>query len=179
MNKNDKNNQKIMQKHGTHYIKLGLMLLVMVFTSLACISGINLGDQPTIEVKVSVSENAINRRIRHSFLDNGDDDLFDEITSIDFQSNLIRVFGLYRNSEGSEVAGSADVSFYAEDGKLNAEIIAVDVIGLDINHSRVTHINNVLAQVFSEEVSENDDVEFLNVIITEDAMEITIRVSVE
>lgn len=60
---------------------------------------------------------------------------------------------------------------------LNAEITAVDIAGLDIDHPRVTHINDVLAKEFAEEASENDVVEFVSVNITADAMEITVRVT--
>ncbi|GAG47855.1 unnamed protein product, partial [marine sediment metagenome] len=38
------------------------------------------------------------------------------------------------------------------------------------------HINDVLAKEFSEEASENDQVEFVSVNITADAIEITISV---
>ena len=52
------------------------------------------------------------------------------------------------------------MTFSAKDGMLNAEITAVDIAGLDIDHPR-----------------ENDVVEFVSVNITADAMEITVRVT--
>jgi hypothetical protein len=64
----------------------------------------------------------------------------------------------------------------AKEGMLNAKITAVDIAGLDIDHPRVTHINNVMAKAFTEEASDEDGVEFVSVIITADGMEITIRV---
>jgi hypothetical protein len=62
---------------------------------------------------------------------------------------------------------------------LNAEITAVDIAGLDIDHPRVTHINDVMAKAFAEEASDNGEVEFVSVNITADGMEITIRVPLQ
>jgi hypothetical protein len=67
----------------------------------------------------------------------------------------------------------------AKEGMLNAEITAVDIAGLDIDHPRVTHINDVMAKAFAEEASDNGEVEFVSVNITADGMEITIRVPLQ
>ena len=73
--------------------------------------------------------------------------------------------------------GNADLTFSAKDGMLIAEITAVDIAGLDIDHPRVTHINDLMAKAFAENASENDQVEFVSVDITKEAMEITVRVT--
>jgi hypothetical protein len=129
-----------------------------------------------VEITVPLSEDAINRLLRSSVVEQDEDNLLDDITSIDMQPGLIRMYGTYTNSDGSSVPGSADLTMSAKDGMLNAEITAVDIAGLDIDHPRVTHINEVMAKAFAEEASDNDDVEFVSVNITADSMEITIRV---
>ncbi len=170
------NNEKLLHRPGLHFTKLVLFLLMMAMPAMACLSSIT-GDDTNLEVTVALSEDAVNRLLRHSFVEQDEDNLFDDITSIDMQPGLIRMFGTYTQIDGSSVPGSADLTISAKDGVLNAEITAVDIAGLDIDHPRVTHINDVLAKAFAEEASENDKVEFVSVNITADVMEITVRVT--
>jgi hypothetical protein len=170
------NNDKFMHRPGLHFTKLVLFLLMMALPAMACLSSIT-GDDTNLEVTVALSEDAVNRLLRYSFVEQDEDNLFDDITSIDMQPGLIRMYGTYTHSDGSSVPGSADLTISAKDGVLNAEITAVDIAGLDIDHPRVTHINDVLTKKFTEEASENDKVEFVSVNITADAIEITVRVT--
>jgi hypothetical protein len=170
------NNEKLLHRPGLHFTKLVLFLLMMAMPAMACLSSIT-GDDTNLEVTVALSEDAVNRLLRHSFVEQDEDNLFDDITSIDMQPGFIRMHGTYTQSDGSSVPGSADLTFSAKDGGLNAEITAVDIAGLDIDHPRVTHINDVLTKAFAEEASENDKVEFVSVTITAEAMEITVRVT--
>jgi hypothetical protein len=157
---------------------LAVFLLIMAMAATACGSSITVDDD-SVEVTVVLSENAVNRLLRYSFVEQDDDNLFDDITSIDMQPGLIRMYGTYTHSDGSTIPGSADLTMSAKDGMLNAEITAVDVAGLDIDHPRVTHINDVMAKAFAEEASDNDKVEFVSVDITTDGIEITIRVPLQ
>ncbi len=170
-----KNNEKFMHRQMLQVIKLVLFLLVMAMSATACGSSISV-DDTSVEITVPLSEDAVNRLLRHSFVEQDDDSLLDDITSIDMQPGLIRMFGTYTHSDGSTVPGSADLTMSAKDGRLNAEITSVDIAGLDIDHPRVTHINDVMARAFAEEASDIDGVEFVSVNITIDSMEITIRV---
>jgi hypothetical protein len=147
----------------------------MAMAATACGSSITV-DDTSVELTVRLSESSVNRLLRYSVVEQDEDNLLDDITSIDMQPGLIRMFGTYTNSDGSTVPGSADLTMSAKDGMLNAEITAVDIAGLDVDHPRVTHINDVMAKAFSEEASDNDQVEFVSVIITADGMEITISV---
>ena len=164
----------LMQRQGLHIAKLVPFLLIASLAT-ACGTSISV-DEDSVEITVPLSESAVNRLLRLSFVDQDDDRLFDDITSIDMQPGLIRVFGTYEHSDGSTVPGSADLTMSAKDGALAAEITAVDIAGLDIDHPRVAHINDVMADAFAEEASDNDRAEFVRVEITEDGMEITIRV---
>ncbi len=167
-----------MQRQGLHFVKLVPLLLIVALAT-ACGTSITVDDD-SVEITVPLSESAVNRLLRFSFVEQDDDNLLDDITSIDMQPGLIRMFGTYTNSDGSTVPGSADLTMSAKDGALQAEITAVDIAGLDIDHPRVTHINEVMAKAFAEEASDNvisnDQAEFVSVDITEDGMEITIRV---
>jgi hypothetical protein len=171
------NKENLLHRKGLHFTKLVLFLLMMAMPAMACISSISGVDPTNMEVNVALSEDTINRLLRHSLVEQDEDSLFDDITSIDMQPDLIRMYGTYTHSDGATVPGSADITFSVRDGMLNAEITAVDIAGLDIDHPRVTHINDVLAKEFSEEASKNDQVEFVSVNITADAMQITVRVT--
>jgi hypothetical protein len=169
------NDGKPMHRQSLHFIKLVPFLLIIAMAATACGASITV-DETSVELTVPLSEDAINRLLRSSVVEQDEDNLLDDITSIDMQPGLIRMYGTYTNSDGSSVPGSADLTMSAKDGMLNAEITAVDIAGLDIDHPRVTHINEVMAKAFAEEASDNDDVEFVSVNITADSMEITIRV---
>ena len=174
-----KNDEKLIRTRGLHFPMSALFLLIMALAVTACGTSISV-DEDSVEVTVPLSESAVNRLLRYSFVEQDVDNLFDDITSIDMQPGLIRMYGTYTNSDGSTVPGSADLTMSAKDGALDAEITAVDIAGLDIDHPRVTHINDVMADAFAEEASDNvisnDRAEFVSVEITEDGMEITIRV---
>ena len=169
------NDGNYMSRQSLHFIKLAPFLLIMALAATACGTSIAV-DSTGVEITVPLSESVVNRLLRHSVVDQDDDNLLDEITSIDMQPGLIRMFGTYTNSDGSSVPGSVDLTMSAKDGALNAEITAVDIAGLDIDHPRVTHVNDLMSDAFADEASDDDEVEFVNVDITEDGMEITIRV---
>jgi len=170
--------RKLVRRKGLHFAKLVTFLLIMALAT-ACGTSISV-DEDSVEVTVPLSESAVNQLLRYSFVEQDVDNLFDDITSIDMQPGLIRIYGTYTHTDGSTVPGSADLTMSAKDGALDAEITAVDIAGLDIDHPRVTHINDVIADAFAEEASDNvisnDRAEFVGVEITEDGMEITIKV---
>ncbi len=163
-----------MQRQGLHFAKLVPFVLIVALAT-ACGTSISVDDD-SLEITVPLSESTVNRLLRLGFVEQDEDRLFDEITSIDMQPGLIRTFGTYTHSDGSTVPGSADLTMSVKDGELDAEITAVDIAGLDIDHPRVTHINDVMAKAFRNEASDNDRAEIVSVDITEDGMEITIRV---
>ena len=157
---------------------LFVVVLMMAMLSMACIfSGISVGDTTSLELTVTLKEDTLNRLLRHSFTEQDEDNLLKTITSVDMQADLIRIYGTYTHSDGSEVPGSVDLIFSVKDGKLNAEIIAVDIAGLDVNHPRVTRINDVLEREVGEAASDSDEVEFVSVEITEDSLEFIVKVT--
>jgi hypothetical protein len=157
---------------------LFIVTLMTAMISIACIfSGLTVGGKKNLELTVTLREDIINRLLRHSFTEQDEDNLLKNITSVDMQADLIRIFGTYTHAEGSEVPGSADLTFSAKDGKLHAEIIAVDINGLDVNHPRVSRINDVLEREIGEAASDSDEVEFVSIEITEDSLELIIKVT--
>ena len=157
---------------------LVVVTVMMAMISLGCIfSGLNVGKTTNLELTVTLKEDIINRLLRYSFSEQDEDNLLDDITSIDMQADLIRIYGTYTHADGSEVPGSADMTFSVKDGKLHAKIIAVDINGLDANHPRVTRINDVIEREVGKAASDSDEVEFVSVGITEDSLELIIKVT--
>ena len=173
-----KNDGKLVHRQRLHLTKWAPFLLIMAVAATACGTSITVDDD-SLEITLPLSESAVNRLLRFSFVEQDDDNLLDDITSIDMQPGLIRMLGTYTNSDGSSVPGSVDLTVSAKDGALEAEITAIDISGLDIDHPRVTHVNDVMAKAFAREASDNDDGEFVSVDITADAIEITIKVSTQ
>jgi hypothetical protein len=171
--------KKLMTGQTSHFTKLVLFVvpLLLAMLSLACGAGSIIGDTTSLEVTASLSENDVNRLLRHSFIDQDEDNLLEDITGVDMQPGVIRIHGTYTNSDGATVPGSADITFSVQDGMLNGKITAVDIAGLDVNHPRVTRINDSMTREFAKAASESDKVEFTSVEITEDSLEFVIKVT--
>ena len=171
--------KKFMNRQTSRFTKLVLFAipLLLAVLSLACSAGSIIGDTTSLEVTITLSENDVNRLLRHSFVDQDEDNLLEDITSIDMQPGVIRIHGTYTNSDGATVPGSADITFSVQDGMLNGKITAVEIAGLDVNHPRVTRINDLMTKEFAKAASESDEVEFTSVEITEDSLEFVIQVT--
>ena len=149
-----KSDGMLIHTRGLRFTMSALFLLIIAMAATACGTSISV-DEDSVEVTVPLSESTVNRLLRSSFVEQDDDNLLDDITSIDMQPGLIRLFGTYTHSDGSTVPGSADLTMSAKDGALDAEITAVDIAGLDIDHPRVTRINDLMSKAFSDEASDN------------------------
>ncbi len=171
--------KKFMNRQISHLPKWVLFTipLLLAVLSLACSGSSITGGTSSLEVTINLSENDVNRLLRHSFIEQDEDNLLENITSIDMQPGVIRIYGTYTNADGATVPGSIDVTFSAQDGTLRAQITAVEIAGLDINHPRVTRINDVMAREFAQAASESDEVEFVSVEITKDSLEFVIKVT--
>jgi hypothetical protein len=145
--------------------------------SLACSGSSTIDGTSNLKVTINLSENDVNRLLRHSFVEQDEDNLLEDITSIDMQPDVIRIYGTYTNSDGASVPGSVDLTFSVQDGMLQAEIVAVEIAGLDVNHPRVARINDLMTKEFAQAASESDEVEFVSVEITQDSLEFVIKVT--
>ena len=140
--------------HVPKWILFAIPLLLAVL-SLACSGSSIIGGTSGLEVTINLSENDVNRLLRHSFIDQDEDNLLEDITSIDMQPGVIRIHGTYTNSDGATVPGSADITFSVQDGMLN----------------------DSMTREFAKAASESDKVEFTSVEITEDSLEFVIKVT--
>jgi len=149
-----------------------VFLVMLILT--AC--GVNFSvDSDSVSITINLSEPDFGLPFQNASL-TGDDGLLIDISDVDFQEDLIRISGTYENQDGNPVEGSLDLVFGAENGTLNAEIVAVVFEGLDLDDERIVRVNEKLSRAFAQAASEHENVEFTSVTITDDALQMVIRV---
>ena len=146
-----------------------LVPLTLALLALAC------GGSATIPI--TLSESDVNTLIQNSVATSGPDELLVNISGVDMQDGFIRINGDYEREDGTTVSGSCDLSMGVQNGMLEAEIIAVDIAGVDLNDARVTRINDEMTRAFAQAASDTDEVEFTSVTITEDTLTFVIKVT--
>ncbi|MBN1177892.1 MAG: LmeA family phospholipid-binding protein [Anaerolineae bacterium] len=98
-----------------------------------------------------------------------------EITNVDIEPGVIRVFGSYVQN-GIAVPGSADLTLRVENGMLRVEVTSVDVMGLDVDTEMLADVNEQLSRSFSEAASQGQ-VTFTGVEIVDGEVRISFRVN--
>jgi len=163
--------------------KYGIILVaaVLVLSSMACgLSGIKINNN-IAEVTVDLQEDQLNKWFQSDNIEvDSDDEFLDKITAVDLHDGYITIKGTYRDSNGSEATGSYDVALSAEDGELMAEIISIDIDGLDLQDSRVQRVNRSLARELAQAAAENrDEVKFKEVSLTEESAKFVLSFRLE
>ncbi len=129
-------------------------------------------------MNVNLTENQLNEMLAQS-TSNSEDNLLDEITSVDMQDGLIRVFGTVNTSTG-KANGSYDFSMGQTGGDMWVEIVAIDIPGKSINDPSVTRMNNHMARDFAKMAVENEGtLDFRTVTITKDAVHMVVDVTIQ
>ena len=160
-----------MNKQKLSRTKLVFLLvpLTLAVLTLAC------GGSATIPI--TLSESDVNTLIQNSTATSGPDELLVNVSSVDLQDGFIRINGDYEREDGTTVPGSCDLSIEVQNGMLKAEIIAVDIDGVDLDDARITRINDEMTREFAQAASDTDEVEFTSVTITEDTLTFVIKVT--
>ncbi len=160
-----------MNKQTAPRTKLVFLLvpLTLAVLALAC------GGSATFPI--TLSESDVNNLIQNSTATSGPDELLVNINSVDMQDGFIRINGDYEPEDGTTISGSCDLSMGVQNGMLEAEIIAVDIAGVDLDDARITRINDEMTEAFSQAASDTDEVEFTSVTITEDTLKFVIKVT--
>lgn len=163
-----------------HTMKIFLALSVLLLASLACsIGGLTIqGDVATLEIKLR--EDQILSMLESIPSQAGgyvDTDLLQKLDSVDFHEGYVSVYGSITTPEGNTVNGNFDLSLSAQDGILQAEIISINVPGMEISDTRVQQANEVIARELTRIVTEsNGDVSFQRAEVHEDALYLTVQV---
>lgn len=156
--------------------------LFVLLTSAACsFSGITSKVGNNLDFQVTLSQDQINTLLAnaHQNAPDRNRDLLDDLTRVDLQDGLIRVYGT-RTHQGQRVSGSYDVKLAAVDGKLKAEIVGVDIPGMSLDDPRVQSTNEEVAKSLSQSAMENHDhVSFDSVKVTNDNVQINLTVKLD
>lgn len=166
-----------MMKKQTRFMGILIAMAVLVLASVACsFSAVDVSkDGATITV--GLEENDINRMIKESNDKIEDKDvILREITSVDMHDGFLRIFGTYEKPNGSDAEGSYDVKFDTRDGKLYAEIIGVDIDGVEMGDARIQHLNEEMADALDKSAREsNGEVEYESVKVTDEDFTLTVK----
>jgi ribosomal 50S subunit-recycling heat shock protein len=156
--------------------KTGLAIVVAVlFAGLACsLGGINFRDDG-VQVTMSISEEQLNNG---EFRLNAGD-LFSGAYQIDLQPGKIVITGTLVQPNGTEVAGNAEIGISAANGSLQVTILAVNAQGISLNDDRVQQIQDAVTQAISQAFSEQELVFIESIVITDQNMDITVRVKLQ
>lgn len=154
-----------------------LILALLALTTLACGFSAIRTDDGGMRVTVSLTEEQINTLLSNSTnQQEGKDAVLKEITKVDMQDGLIRVFGKYDKANGKEADGSYDVAMRAENGQLKVEITAVDVEGLSVSDARIQKLNDKIAQEMAKSYTDNNGhLQYESVKITDQALTLVVK----
>jgi len=166
-----------MQTNNYRLLAILAALTILVLASLACsFSGVDVsGDGATINI--SLKENEINRLLEESN-DRVEDRtvILREITSVDLHDGYLRIYGTYEKQDGREAEGSYDVKFDTQGGELQAEIIGVDIEGVELGDERIQQLNGEIADALAKSNRESSgEVEYQSVSLTEDEFTMVIK----
>lgn len=159
-----------------------IIVIVLSISSLACtIGGITLG-QNGATIEISLTEDQVNALFNN--VDNtgnsGADRLLDEVTGVEMHDGFIRILGTTTTSAGKDVRGSFDVSVDAENDVLVAQIIGVNIPGIDMTDPRILEANEELARELAQTVIDtNGDVLFKEASVTDEALQLVVQVKIQ
>jgi hypothetical protein len=157
------------------------LLAVLVLASLACsVGGLTL-NKNAATIDINLTQDQINTIFQKAAAENTDpsNQLLDKITGVELHDGFIRLLGTVKGSDGSEVNGSYDTSFTAENDVLKAQIVAVNIPGVNLTDPRIVQMNQQMADALSKSVSEsNGAVLFKEAAVKEGSFHIKIQVNI-
>lgn len=157
-----------------------IALTALALSSLACsVGGVTLGNNSAL-VDITLNQDEINQ-----FLDRvemnpeySQDRLLDKISSIEMHDGFIRIFGSVTQPDGSEVNGSFDVSFAAENDLLKVQIIAVNVPGIELSDPRIVKANQEITDGLTQSVRDsNGDVQYKEASVKDGVLKMKVQVN--
>jgi hypothetical protein len=176
--------ERIMQmdsKSGKQpFVLIIVALAALALSSLACsIGGVTLGNNSAL-VDITLNQDEINQFLNRVVVrpDYSQDRLLDKVSSIEMHDGFIRVFGSTTQPDGSEVNGSFDVSFAAENNLLKVQIIAVNVPGIDLSDPRIVKANQEIADGLTQSVRDsNGDVQYQEASVKDGVLKMKVQVN--
>lgn len=166
----------------SHKKTILLVLAVLLSASLACtIGGLSIqNNAATLEIKLREDQLiTLFERIIDQAGGYIDTDLVQKLDMIELHEGYVSVYGSHTLPTGSTINGNFDLSLSAENGILKAEIISVNIPGMNLSDARVQQANEVIARELTKMVTEtNGDVTFQRAEVHEDALYLTVQVQI-
>lgn len=159
-------------------IRFLLASSLLMLVGLACtVGGITFSkNNASLEVKLSETQLQTLVTSAGSVAENVETAFLDHVDRIELHDGFMRVFGT-ATYNGKSVDGSMDVNLTAEDGLLAAQIIAVDIPGMDMNDPAVQYANDMIESQLSRQLSASQgDVQFEKAEVTEEALILLVKV---
>lgn len=170
------------QSNKIPVLAVAALLATLVLASLACsVGGLTL-NKNAVTIDINLTQGQINTILQKAAAENADpsNQLLDKITGVELHDGFIRLLGTAKDSDGSEVNGSYDTSFSAENDVLKAQIVAVDIPGVDLTDPRIAQMNQQMADELSKSVNElNGEVLFKEATVKEGSFHIKIQVNIQ
>jgi hypothetical protein len=160
-----------------------LLMAAAMLALVTCACGFHAPGLGTVSqvVNISIPEEMLQQSSpsftvgNHNFYD----PLLDNVTRLELHDGYLRFVGTRTQPDGSVVPGSVDLYLGAEDGKLIAKVIAVDIPGIKIDDPLVVEINKEMKVDISRAMGSPDaDVFFKYVRVSEEALTMKVQVNV-
>jgi len=151
------------------WARLSLMLAVLTLAALTVACGKSRSFTVTLK-----EPNVI--KIVQAALDIAQVDLPLDISGVDIKDGYIRVGGSYTGEDGATTSGVVDLTLRVEDDELKAEVLNVDITGVEFTDEQIAGFNTILTTQFTKAATTVPGVRIEDVTIIEDAVKIRVRV---
>jgi hypothetical protein len=158
------------------------LLVLLAITASACSFTTTSVGPVTQMVEISIDQEQFDQALQHStmHMDGPYDRLLDKVTAVEIHDGLVRYEGTKTLADGSQAAGSFDLSVAAENDMLKARIIAVDIPGVDLNDARILKANAEMEAELAEMLSDSSaQVLFKEVTATEGNLRLKLLVYID
>jgi hypothetical protein len=155
-------------------IVIATVSVLLAITSLACsTSRFRFGPSSTL-VDITLTEDMFTEFPMPSAItmDGPYDNLLDIVTDIEIHDGFLRFVGSRHH-----VKGSFDLSISAEDDRLKASVIEVNLLGIELGDPIILEANEELADDLAHMVNTNEEVLFKEVVAEEGALRLKVQVN--
>jgi hypothetical protein len=150
------------------------MRLIVLLSIFALLTACNVGAQ---DFTISLKEARVNQIVQNSLASAAASELPFQVRAVDMKDGYIRVFVSYTRPDAPELIGSYDISLDAEAGGLKGQIVGMDMPGLVLDSDVVSQLAELIASDFATVSELKGFVNFLDVIIGEDSLELVVRLT--
>jgi hypothetical protein len=98
-----------------------------------------------------------------------------ELSGIDIRDGYMRASGSYTDGDGATTSGTVDLGLSTQDGAIEAELIRIDIPGVDLTAEQIAGYNDILTQQFNKAATSLPGVKVESVDVVEDAIKLRVR----